>query len=278
MDECKQKIALVTGASRGIGRALAKRLAAEGASVVISASKMGEALQGTQEEIEKAGGRVAPLAFDLSDAEARASAIERAAGFFGEIDILINNAAMTDDMTPPSTCDLVTRRRMFEVNYHAPLDLIQQALPSMRKRGAGWILNMTSCTVEQEHLPYRAPGEYVHPLTIYGSTKAALNRTTLGLAHELSGQGIRLNALYPQQVVLTEGAAEAVADDFMQANPDMYEPMELMVEAALALVTGPHTAQIRSSRDLLFTLQRPVRSLDGREIVGDASTRFAPST
>ena len=102
MGELEGRVALVTGASRGIGRAIAQRFAAEGASVIVSASRMGAhgGLEGTLEDtvkrIEVAGGKAVAVACDLSDSGARSDLVARAGETFGDIDILVNNAARAD--------------------------------------------------------------------------------------------------------------------------------------------------------------------------------------
>jgi NAD(P)-dependent dehydrogenase (short-subunit alcohol dehydrogenase family) len=267
-------VALVTGASRGIGRAIARRLAAEGASVVLSASRAGAhgELSGTLEEavaeIREAGGRAAAEVANLASEEERADLVARAEARFGPPDILVNNAAMAR-FGPPSAMALRHRRQLLEVNLQAPVDLIQQALPGMRARGRGWILNLTSDSARQPRVPYRDTPEAAHAIAAYGASKAALERYSVGLAHELAGEGVFVNALAPVAIVLTQEAAR-VAGHIAREHPDMVEPMEVMVEAALELVTGRHVGRVVSSRALLHERARPVRSLDGRVVLGDA--------
>jgi NAD(P)-dependent dehydrogenase (short-subunit alcohol dehydrogenase family) len=274
MGACEGRVALVTGASRGIGRAIASRLAAEGAAVVLVASRLGAhgALQGTLEDaveaIEKAGGRAAPLVADLSDESARSDLIARAEQCFGPVDLLINNAAMAS-WGMPSEVALKDRRKMLEVNLHAPVDLAQQALPGMRARGRGWILNIGSDSARQGPVPYPDTPEAAHVIVAYGATKAALNRYSEGLAHEVVSDGVFVNVLLPVAIVLTQETVRFVGH-IAKRRPDMTEPMEVMVEAALELVTGRHVGRVVTSRQILHEVARPVRSLDGRETVGDA--------
>lgn len=270
------KTALVTGASRGIGRAIAERFVAEGASVAISASRLGRhgRLEGTLEEATAelggnvGGARVVALAADLADEGERAGLIERAEQELGPLDILVNNAAMAA-WGMPSAVALNDRRKMCEVNLHAPVDLAQLALPGMRARGAGWILNVTSESARQPLPPYAATPEEAHAIGAYGATKAALDRYTEALAHEVAPDGVFVNALAPVAIVLTPGAID-VARHIARANPKLVEPVELMVEAALELVSGRHVGRVVSSRALLHQVGRPVRSLDGRTVIGDA--------
>jgi NAD(P)-dependent dehydrogenase (short-subunit alcohol dehydrogenase family) len=274
MGVCENRVALVTGASRGIGKAIARRLAAEGAAVVLAASRFGAhgelkgTLEGAVEEIAAAGGRAAAVTANLVSEEERADLVRRAEEQFGPLDILVNNAAM-GRWVLPSAAPLRDRRKMTEVNLHAPVDLAQQALPGMRARRRGWILNVSSDTARQPAVPYRDTPEAAHVVVAYGATKAALNRYTEGLAHEVAGDGVFVNALAPVAIVLTQETARFVGH-IAAANPDMVEPVEAMVEAAVELVTGRHVGQIAYSRPLLHAAARPVRSLDGKTVLGDA--------
>jgi len=271
---CEGMNALVTGASRGIGRAIAKRLAAEGANVVLSASRSGPhgklhgSLEESAGEIERMGGRAATAVANLLDDEARSDLIERAEAVFGPLDILVNNAAM-GTWSMPSQSTLSDRRKMLEVNLHAPVDLAQQVLPGMRGRGCGWVLSIGSDSHRQPPVPYRDTQDAAHLITAYGATKAALDRYMTGLAHEVAGDGVFVNVLAPVSIVLTQEAARFVGE-IAKNNPDMVEPIEMMVEAALELCTERHVGEIVLSRELLHRVARPVRSLDGKTIIGDA--------
>ncbi len=271
---CDGQIALVTGASRGIGKGIARRLAAEGASVVVSASRAGAhsdlvgTLDATVAEIEAAGGRAAAAVANLAFEEERCDLVARAEEIFGPLDILVNNAAF-GSWGLPSESKLADRREMLEVNLQAPVDLAQQVLPGMRARGGGWILNLGSDSSRQPPLPYRDTQEAAHLIVAYGTTKAALNRYTEGLAHEVAGEGVFVNVLMPVSIVLTQEAARFVGH-IARNNPDMAEPVEVMVEAALELVTQRHVGRIAYSRSLLHEVARPVRSLDGSIVIGDA--------
>jgi NAD(P)-dependent dehydrogenase (short-subunit alcohol dehydrogenase family) len=277
MGLCDGRTAFVTGSSRGIGAALARRLAAEGAAVVVTASQLGPkpnyegSLQDTVALIEEAGGRAAAVACDLSDGDARADLVKRASDAIGApIDILVNNAAGAA-FKPASITELSVRRRTFEINFQAPIDLIQQALPSMRERREGWILNISTASSSQPVIPYVLPRMIIDALTIYGASKAALERATVGLACELSGSGVHVNALSPTAMVPTQDA-QAFAGVLMETHPEQIESMETMVEAAVALCHGQLSGLTVLSRDLLHMLQRPVYSLDGRDLLSDAFT------
>jgi len=270
---CEGRVAFVTGASRGIGRAIALRLAAEGASVVVNASRLGShgRLQGTLEEtvsrIQAAGGKAAAVAADLGDPAAREGLVDRAAEPFGPIDILVNNAAAAR-MKLPSQTSAADRSFMYELNLNAPIDLAQQALPGMAEKGAGWILNISSASAVQPAVPYRDSVEAALVIGPYGATKAALDRYTVALAHELAGRQVFANCLAPVAIVLTEGAS--YVRDIARKNPDMVEPVEVMAEAALELCTERHVGRVVYSRHLLHERARPVCTLDGSRVLGDA--------
>ena len=273
MGSCEGRVALVTGASRGIGRAIANRLSSEGAAVVLNASRMGAhgRLTGTLEEaeaeVQEAGGRAAAIACDLSEPEARADLIERASRPFGPIDIVVNNAA-AGTMKMPSVITVTERSKMFDLNVNAPIDLAQQALPSMRERGGGWILNISSATSKQPTVPYRDSKESAWIIGPYGATKAALDRYTEALAHEVAEYDVFVNALAPVAIVMTAGAHWV--RDIARKNPDWVEPVEMMAEAALELCSERHVGRVVLSRDLLHSVGRPVKSLDGCAVLGDA--------
>lgn len=268
----QKHVALVTGASRGIGRAIAQRLAAHGAAVVVSASpRSSEGLRETVALIEKSGGRAAFVEADLSDATERAILAAQAAEPFGAVDILINNAAGISSYAPPSKMDLAARHAMFELNFHAPLDLIQQLLPSMRAYGWGRIINISSEMAQQPQPPLEGPAKMIHALALYGASKAALERTSLGLAAELDGSGVHVNVLSPYKIAVTEGAL-AIAKQMVATHPQWLEPVELMAEATYQLIVGAHHGITTHSRELLQSLRAPLHALDGQSVIGDGWT------
>src|SRR5271166_4258123 len=139
--------AVVTGASRGIGAAAARRLAAEGADVVVTARTLDHhptlpgSLRETADDLKRFGGQVDVISADLSDPADRSTIVPQATELLGRpVDILVNNAAAA--IYQP-LIDFPLKRRMltFEINVHAPMDLAQAVLPEMIERGEGWIVN-----------------------------------------------------------------------------------------------------------------------------------------
>lgn len=268
--ECVGQVAIVTGASRGIGAAIARRLAAEGAAVALvgrtaapGANENPGSLAETEATIEAAGGRAHVVVADLADpAVDRAAIVEDARAALGDVDILVNNAAACFYIP----YDQVSDRRyavMFEVNVHAPWDLSRAVLPNMRRRGRGWILNISSVVAAHPPGPPFPPFHAEHGATLYGASKAALERLTSGLAAEVYPHGVAVNALAPVAAVATPGA-EAMG--LLPQDPSLVEPMEQMVEAALALCgvgADRVTGRSLTSAEVLAELHRPVRTLDG---------------
>jgi citronellol/citronellal dehydrogenase len=263
---------IVTGASRGIGAAMAERYAAEGASVVITARTATEhdhlegSLATTAARCERHGGRVIPLVADLADADDRARIVpESVAALGGPIDVLVNNAAAGIHQ-PAAKMSLKHRRIMFEVNFHAPFDLAQAVIPSMVERAEGWIINVSSnssAVADGPPFPYSPMGT---TNGAYGATKAALNRYTNVLGIELYGTGVRVNTLQPVKPVASEGAVAHLAG---RISADRFNPVEVIVEAAVALsICGPDlTGRICVDGPLLEELGVPVRALDGRALL-----------
>jgi citronellol/citronellal dehydrogenase len=235
---CAGKVAVVTGASRGIGAEIARRLAAEGARVVASArtvepdERAPGSLAETVDQIGAAGGEAVAVGCDISKAEDRARLIEEAKEQLGPVDILVNNAAATFMMP----IEQWTRKRfdlMVETQMWAPFELSQLVVPGMKAKGEGWILNITSRAAQLADGPPFDAVQEQSGFSIYGAVKAGLDRMSNSLAAELRPFGIRVNALAPWDNVATPGASH---HDLVEGFP--LEDVGLMADAALALCTG----------------------------------------
>lgn len=268
MGVLKGRVALVTGASRGIGAAIAQRFAAEGAKVVISARTLEQhdhlpgSLQETLTLIRECGGEGHAVVADLCSAEDRQRLLAETEQQFGPVDILINNAAANFFLPMEKVSDK-RWNIMFEMNVKAPFDLARGVIPAMRQRGEGWIVNISTASAEHpKGPPFPHHDRHNHPM-LYGASKAALNRVSTGLAAELHGDHIRVNSLAPVGAVATPGA---IALNMLPPQRDMIEGLEVMAEAALWLSRCPDdfTGHITYSGTLLASQQVPVRCLDGR--------------
>jgi citronellol/citronellal dehydrogenase len=251
------RVAIVTGASRGIGAEIARRFAAEGASVAVSArtTEAGQSVfEGTIHEtvqsIVDAGGAAVAVAANLAQAGDRARLVAETTEQLGPVDILVNNGAVTW-FGAVESFEEKHFRMMFEVQVRAPFELAQLVLPGMRERRWGAILNISSKgAIHPAGPPFRSgPGG-----TVYGMVKAALERFTTGLAAEVHDDGVRVNALSPTSIVPTPGVTHHRL--LTPEREHLVEPVEVMAAAALALVTDPPglTGRVAYSQQLLWEL------------------------
>lgn len=266
------RTALVTGSSRGIGRAIAQRLAAEGATVVVTArantpsisvrSDFSETIPGTIEEtialIEEAGGSAFGLPADLEDPVAREGLIGSVVERTGRIDIVVNNAGFAD-YGLVEEMSLHTFDRTVEHYLTTPFVLTKAAVPHMRRQGAGWIVNIGSVTGVAPVRPYRDYNKTAGDV-IYASCKAALHRFTQGIAAELLDANIAVNCVGPSTAVRTPGAASLIPEAFPT------EPVEYLAETVLAMCHLPaeqRTGLVAFSLHYPWSQQLTVRTLDG---------------
>jgi NAD(P)-dependent dehydrogenase (short-subunit alcohol dehydrogenase family) len=216
------KTALVTGSSRGIGRAIAQRLAAEGATVVVTGRSLETSSRdpGTLNEtvalIDAAGGRAIPLACDLNDQRQCERLIDNATNVAGPIDILVNNAGIAD-YHPLDKMPLDVFDRTISNYLRVPFILTKAVLPQMRERGAGWIVNIGSVTAQSPAKPYSVFDTDMGA-TIYGAIKAAVNRYTQGAAAEFLKWNIAVNMVAPSTAIITPGARQYIPEDYPGEN------------------------------------------------------------
>lgn len=229
--------ALVTGASRGIGAAIAVRLAMEGAHVSASArtldageSNLPGTLQETVDRIVRAGGEATAIKADLSREEDRERLVADAVASYGPVDILVNDAAVTF-FIPVETFPKKRFDLMMEVQVWAPMHLCQLVLPSMRERKQGWIVNISSGAAFHPKRPYTRRGGG----TVYGMCKAALERFTTGLASEVYDDHIAVNVVSPG---LVDTPGVAVHGLINEQTKDRVQPIEYIAEAVYRLASG----------------------------------------
>jgi NAD(P)-dependent dehydrogenase (short-subunit alcohol dehydrogenase family) len=242
MGKLAGKVVLVTGASRGIGKEIARLFAAEGAAVACAARTVEEgdhplegSLSTTIAEITKQGGRALPIAGDVSNFEDCERMVNETRRAFGPIDVLVNNAALTY-FVPVADFPPAKWLKSFAVNFHAPFFLSRLVLEDMRAKKSGAIVNISSgAAIGPGRGPYKTP-----PLrggTLYGAEKAALERFTQGLASEVYADGISVTCLSPSLVVGTPGVLFHKLVD--RPDSPRAEPVELMARAALLLASEP---------------------------------------
>jgi len=264
------KVALVTGASRGIGAGIARRMAAEGAAVACAARTLDPdpryegTLKDTVEVIQRDGNTAQAFQADLSKTEDRHRLVEEVKESLGNIDILVNNAAVTF-LLPIDTFPEKRFRLMIETQVWAPIELSQLCIPGMKENGGGWILNISSRSAVK---PLGPPFDDLMSnggFAVYGLCKAALDRLSVGMAGELYKYNIAVNTLAPWDNVATSGAsAHDLVADFK------LEDIAIISEAAMQLCAGDRsllTGRNAYSQAILAELFVAPRALDGGPFV-----------
>jgi NAD(P)-dependent dehydrogenase (short-subunit alcohol dehydrogenase family) len=256
MGQLDGRVAIVTGASRGIGKEIATLFAAEGAKVAVVArtEKDGDhplpgGISDTVEAIRSAGGDATAVRCDISQFEELEGLVAAARGAYGPVDVLVNNAAITFAMAIE---EMPLRRwqKMLDADLTAPMLLSKLVIPDMAAKGRGNIVNVSS--IAAQHPQGREPGAPRWYNTTYGTVKAGLERFTTGLASEVDEKNIAVNALSPTGIVPTPGVLHhrLVKDE----NDPRAEPTAYMAKAALILAAcdaSKLTGRITYSQELL---------------------------
>ena len=236
------KVVIVTGASRGIGAEIARLFAAEGGKIVCAARTLREgdhplegSLERTVAEIQAAGGEAIPVAVNISEPTECEKLVQTARNTYGQVDVLVNNAALTYFL-PVKDYPLNRWLRSWAVNLHAPFILSQLVVAEMIERRSGSIVNISSsAAIGPGRGPYTEP-EGVGG-TCYGAQKAALERFSQGLAMEVYQYGVSVSCVSPSLVVPTPGTVHHRLVTGLD-DPSGERP-ELMAKAVLLLATEP---------------------------------------
>ena len=233
MSKLSNKVALVTGASRGIGAAIAKRLAADGANVAITYSKGADAAASVVKAIEAAGGKAIAIQADAADASAVKAAVEKTVATFGSLDVLVNNAGTAIPKTFEETT-LAEIDSMFNLNVRGTFVATQAALKHMKSGGR--IITIGSCVGER----MMTPG-----LVAYSATKGAVKMFTQGLSREVGSRGITVNNIQPGPIDtdLNPAAGDWAAPQKAATALNRFGSVD-EVAALVAFVAGPESSYI----------------------------------
>lgn len=227
------KTALITGGSRGIGAAIAKRLATDGAKIAITYTKGADAASSVIKEIERGGGEAIAIQADSADADAVKSAVEKTVSTFGRLDVLVNNAGTAIPKSFEQTT-LEDMDRMFDINVRGTLVATQAALKHMKNDGR--IIMIGSCVGER----MMTPG-----LVAYSATKGAVKMLTQGLSREVGARGITVNNVQPGPIDTDLNPASSDWAVPQKANTALHRFGNADEVAALvSFVAGPEASYI----------------------------------
>ena len=230
----QNKVAIVTGASRGIGAAIAERLARDGFTVIVNYAGNAEAAQKVVQEIEKQGGRAVAAQADVSDANAVKRMFDSAESAFGGVDVLVNNAGILDNAPLAEVSD-ESFDRQIAINLKGTFNGLREAAKRLRKGGR--IVNFSSSVV----------GLYQPNYAVYAATKAAVEAMTHVLSKEMRGRSITVNAVAPGPTgteLFLNGKPQAVIDTLAKLSPLERLGQPADIAAAVAFLAGPDGAWI----------------------------------
>jgi 3-oxoacyl-[acyl-carrier protein] reductase len=230
------KIALVTGGSRGIGAAIAKRLAADGAHVAITYAKDASAASAVVKAIEQGGGKAVAIQADAANVEAVKAAVEKTVATFGQLDVLVNNAGTAIPKTFEETT-LEEMDRVIDINVRGTMATTQAALKHMKSGGR--IISIGSAVGDR----VQTPG-----LVAYSATKGAVKIFTQGLSREVGGRGITVNNIQPGPIDtdLNPASGDWAVPQKAATALDRYGNVD-EIAAAVAFIAGPESSYMTGS-------------------------------
>ena len=229
------KTVFITGASRGIGKAIALKLAAEGANIVVAAKsveenpKLGGTIYSTAEEVQTAGGKALPIQLDIRDEEQIQAAVDKAVEHFGGIDILINNASAISltptEQTEPKRFDL-----MHDINVRGTFFMSKACIPHLKKSTNAHILNLSP--------PLNLDIKWLKGHVAYTMSKYNMTMIALGLSGELKKYNIAANTLWPKTTIATAAVQNLLGGDALMK---MSRTTDIIADAAYYILSKPAT-------------------------------------
>jgi len=232
----QNKTVFITGASRGIGKAIALKLAADGANIVIAAKsvvedpRLGGTIYSAAEEVEKAGGKALPIQLDIREEAASKAAMEQAAHHFGGIDILINNASAIN-LTPTEKTEPKRYDLMHDINVRGTYFLCQAAIPFLKKSTNAHILNLSP--------PINLNPKWFANHVAYTMSKYSMSMIALGLSAELKPFRIAANALWPRTTIATAAVNNLLGGEMLMK---VSRTPEIIADAAWHILQKPAEA------------------------------------
>ena len=228
----RNRTLFITGASRGIGLAIALRAARDGANVIVAAKtaephpKLPGTIHTAAHAIEEAGGRALPLVVDVREEDEVAAAVEKAVATFGGIDILVNNASAIS-LTGTLQTPVRIYDRMMTVNTRGTFVVSQACLPHLKRAENPHILNLSP--------PLNMDPRWFAPHVAYTMAKYGMSLCVLGMAHEFAADGIAVNALWPRTAIATAAIEFAIGNE---ALLKFCRKPEIVADAAHAILSG----------------------------------------
>ena len=232
----KDKVIFITGATRGIGKAIALKLAAEGARIVIAAksveenAKLGGTIYSAAKEIEAAGGQALPIVLDVRNEDAIIAAVNETANTFGGIDVLINNASAIS-LTPTEATTSKRFDLMHDVNVRGTFLMTKHCIPLLKKASNPHILTLSP--------PIGLFPEWLGPHIAYTMSKYNMSLMTLGWAAEFKGVGIAANSLWPVTTIATAAVKNLLGGDMLM---NVSRKPDIIADAAYAILSKPAAA------------------------------------